>query len=263
MRDLLAFLLPAEASAYSHQVDIFALAFLSLVIALSAPVFILITAFAVKYRRGKEANRVHPPQKSAWMEISWAAIPFLCLLGFFAWATALFATRYAPPADALTIDVVVKQWMWKFQHPEGQGEIDELHVPVGRPVKLVMASQDVIHSLYIPSLRLKQDVVPGRYTTMWFTADRPGVFGLACAEFCGTDHSVMGGKFIALDAAVGRRFSGLCGAGQGRAHPRYRRSGLCRLRARRYRRYVRSCSRSGDARGTSPIAERHHHDAAD
>lgn len=201
MRDLLAFLMPAEASAYSHQVDIFALAFLSLVIALSAPVFILITAFAVKYRRGKEANRVHPPQKSAWMEISWAAIPFLCLLGFFAWATALFATRYAPPADALTIDVVVKQWMWKFQHPEGQGEIDELHVPVGRPVKLVMASQDVIHSLYIPSLRLKQDVVPGRYTTMWFTADRPGVFGLACAEFCGTDHSVMGGKFIALDAA--------------------------------------------------------------
>jgi cytochrome c oxidase subunit 2 len=105
---------------------------------------------------------------------------------------------HRPPANALEIQVVAKQWMWKFQHPGGQREINELHVPVGRPVLLTMASQDVIHSLYIPALRLKQDVVPGRYTTMWFTADSIGTYALRCAQFCGTDHSTMGGHFVAL-----------------------------------------------------------------
>ncbi|MBX4970039.1 cytochrome c oxidase subunit II [Rhizobium binae] len=198
MADLFALLMPSENSAYSQQVDIFAVAFFVFILALAAPVFILIVFYAVKYRRGKPANRMHPPKRNLTLELSWSILPFLLMLGFFGWSTALFATRYFPPGDALNIDVVAKQWMWKFQHPEGQGEIDELHVPLDQPVKLTMASQDVIHSLYVPALRLKQDVVPGRYTIMWFTPDKTGTFWLTCAEFCGTDHSVMGGKIIVM-----------------------------------------------------------------
>ncbi|ACS60710.1 cytochrome c oxidase, subunit II (plasmid) [Rhizobium leguminosarum bv. trifolii WSM1325] len=196
MADLFAFLMPVESSTYSQQVDIFAIAFSALILAMAGPVFILIIVFAIKYRRGKPANRVHPPKRDLRLELSWSILPSLCLLGFFGWSTALFATRYFPPANALDIDVVAKQWMWKFQHPEGQGEINELHVPVDQPVKLTMASQDVIHSLFVPALRLKQDVVPGRYTVMWFTPDKVGTFRLTCAEFCGTDHSEMGGQII-------------------------------------------------------------------
>lgn len=201
MAKILSILMPVETSAYSQQVDVFAIAFTALILLLAAPVFILIIVYAVKYRRGKPADRLHPPKRNLRMELSWSILPFVCLLGFFGWSTALFATRYFPPADALGIDVVAKQWMWKFQHPEGQGEINELHVPVNRPIKLTMASQDVIHSLYVPALRLKQDVVPGRYTVMWFTPTKTGNFRLACAEFCGTDHSVMGGQIVVLNQA--------------------------------------------------------------
>jgi len=187
---------PDQASGYSGEVDLFVVAFTVLIVALSAPVFIVIVVFAAKYRRGKPADRKHAPDRNVWLEVSWAIIPFFALIGFFIWSTDLFARLYHPPRAALQIDVVAKQWMWKFQHPEGQAEINELHIPLGEAVKLTMASQDVIHSLYIPALRVKQDVVPGRYTVLWFQADKPGTFKLACAEFCGTDHSVMGGSFI-------------------------------------------------------------------
>ncbi|MGK6312289.1 cytochrome c oxidase subunit II [Neorhizobium sp. DT-125] len=187
---------PDQASGYSGEIDLFVIAFTVLIVALSAPVFIVIILFAAKYRRGRPADRGHPQDRNVWLEVSWSIIPFLALIGFFVWSTDLFARLYHPPRDALEIDVVARQWMWKFQHPDGQGEINELHVPAGEPVKLVMASQDVIHSLYIPALRLKQDVVPGRYATLWFNADKPGTYRLACAEFCGTDHSVMVGSFV-------------------------------------------------------------------
>ena len=192
---------PSQASAHSVQIDTLLGSFSVLIVLLSAPVFILIVVFAVRYRRGRTADRKHPVNQKVGLEISWALIPFLLVLGFYVWATSLYVDLYRPPPDALEIDVVGKQWMWKFQHPGGQREIDELHVPVGEPVKLTMASQDVIHSLYIPALRIKQDVVPGRYTTIWFTADRPGEYRLHCAEFCGTDHSTMGGKFVAMEPA--------------------------------------------------------------
>jgi len=201
MADLLSGLLPQSASAYGTEVDIFAIAFIALITVLALPVFVLIVYFAIKYRRGKPANRVHPPKGNTKLELSWAIIPFILMLCFFCWSTALFASRYFPPEDAMNIDVVAKQWMWKFEHPEGQGEINELHVPVNQPVKLTMASQDVIHSFYVPALRLKQDVVPGRYTVMWFTANKPGTYRLACAEFCGTDHSAMGGQVEVLTEA--------------------------------------------------------------
>ena len=208
MADPWSSLLPAEASNYSSQVDLLTGLMLVLALGLSAPVFILMAYFAVKYRRGKPANRTHAANRNIWLEISWSAIPFVALLGFYLWSTDLFARLYHAPGNALQIDVVAKQWMWKFQHPEGQGEINELHVPVDQPVRLIMASQDVIHSLYLPALRIKQDVVPGRYTSEWFTANRPGIYMLACAEYCGANHSEMGGRIIVLDKADYARWLG-------------------------------------------------------
>jgi cytochrome c oxidase subunit 2 len=189
---------PPTASEHAAQIDALIWAFTGFIALLTAPVFVLITAFAIKYRHGKEADRTHASSGSVLIETSWAAIPFVLALGFFGYSTWLFFQVTEAPADALVIDVVAKQWMWKFEHPGGQREIDELHVPAGRPVKLVMISQDVIHSLYLPALRIKQDVLPGRYTTLWFNADRPGGYPLRCAEFCGFDHSVMGGRFVVL-----------------------------------------------------------------
>jgi cytochrome c oxidase subunit II len=189
---------PGEISAHAASVDWLFVSLALLMLALSAPVFILTIVFAVKYRRGKPANRRHAPGRNVWIEVSWAGIPFLLLLVFYVQATGLFADLYHPPANALEIEAVGKQWMWKFQHPEGQQEINELHVPAGMPVKITMASQDVIHSLFIPALRIKQDVVPGRYTHLWFQADQPGSYQLLCAEFCGTNHSLMGGHFIVM-----------------------------------------------------------------
>jgi cytochrome c oxidase subunit 2 len=189
---------PDQASAYSSEVDRLALAFTALVLLLSAPVFFVMLGFAVKYRRGRPADRSHPVNTRVGLEISWTVAPFVLILIFFVWSTRLYVEQHRAPGDGLDIQVVAKQWMWKFQHPGGQREINELHVPVGRPVVLTLASQDVIHSLYVPALRLKQDVVPGRYTTLWFTADAIGSYRLECAQFCGADHTVMGGRFYAM-----------------------------------------------------------------
>lgn len=190
-----------EASAHAGQVDLLFLSVTVLVLALSAPAFVLSIYFTIKYRRGKPANRKHAPNRNVLLEVSWTLIPFVLLIVFFIWSTRLFVDLHEPPANALKIDVIAKQWMWKFQHSGGQGEINELHVPVGEPVELTMASEDVIHSLFVPALRIKQDVVPGRYTTMWFTADKPGRYELTCAQFCGTDHAVMGGHLIVMAPA--------------------------------------------------------------
>src|SRR5205807_2054897 len=117
----------------------------------------------------------------------------------FGWSANLFVKLHQPPADALEMYVIGKQWMWKMQHPEGQREINELHIPVGRAIKLLMTSQDVIHSFFVPAFRVKQDVLPGRYTTEWFQAIRPGTYHLFCAQYCGTSHSGMIGRVIAME----------------------------------------------------------------
>ena len=192
---------PPAASAYAHVVDRLVISFSALIIALSLPVFVLIFTFAVRYRRGQRVDRKSKESGNLLLELSWSIIPFVLTLVFFVQSSALYAQQAKPPADALNIEVVGKQWMWKFQHPEGQAEIDDLHVPAGEPVVLTMASQDVIHSLYVPALRLKQDVVPGRYTRMWFKADTPGVYPLECTQFCGMNHPRMRGSFYVLSAA--------------------------------------------------------------
>jgi cytochrome c oxidase subunit 2 len=125
-------------------------------------------------------------------------IPFFIVMVMFAWGAKVFFDLYRPPAGAMEVYVVGKQWMWKVQHMDGQREINELHVPVGRPVKLIMGSEDVLHSYYIPAFRVKADVIPGRYNVLWFTATQPGTYHLFCAEYCGTKHSGMVGSIVAM-----------------------------------------------------------------
>lgn len=164
-------------------------------------VFGAMLVFVVRYQRrpGNEvAQRLGPTTR---LELSWTLIPLGLALVPFVWGAKLYLDMARPPDDALEIYIVAKQWMWKAQHPEGQSEIDELHIPVGRPVKLTMISQDVIHSFYVPEFRIKADLLPDRYTTTWFEATRPGEYHLFCAEYCGTGHSRMTGRVIALGPA--------------------------------------------------------------
>jgi cytochrome c oxidase subunit 2 len=206
------YLWPAQASRHAGQVDWLVGSFGLLIALLAAPVFILSAVYLIRYRHGRKADRSQREAGSVWLETSWALIPFLLVMGFYVWSTKLFLDQQSPPEDSLTIDVLAKQWMWKFQHAGGAREINELHVPVGRPIRLTMTSQDVIHDLYLPAMRIKQDVLPGRYTQEWFTADKTGTFPLRCAEFCGTDHSVMGGRLIVQTPAEFARWQAQAGA---------------------------------------------------
>ena len=192
---------PPVASVFAGKVDLLLGGLLAMVSLLTVPVLVLLLVFAIRYRQGSPANRQHRPARNVKLEVSWAIVPFVLSLFFFVWAAKLYFDEQTPPAGALEIDVLAKQWMWKFQHAGGQREINELHVPADRPVKLKMISQDVIHSLYLPALRIKQDVLPGRYTTLWFDADKVGTYHLLCAEFCGTSHSEMGGDIVVMEPA--------------------------------------------------------------
>jgi cytochrome c oxidase subunit 2 len=187
-------LFPEQASTLAPRVD----ALYFLLIAVSAfftgLIFLLLFYFAVKYRRRSEAEQPLPMVGGLRLELVWALIPFGLTMGMFLWGASLYFTTMRPPEDAMEIYVVGKQWMWYFQHLEGPREINELHVPVGRPMKLIMTSQDVIHSFYVPAFRIKMDVVPGRYTTIWFEATKTGEYHLFCAEYCGTAHAAMGGR---------------------------------------------------------------------
>jgi cytochrome c oxidase subunit II len=190
---------PARADAYAGQVD-FLFGALLIVGALTAGlVFFLLILFAARYRAGSSARRAEPTEKTWRWEVSWTTASLIIFVFLSIWGARLYLQLYSPPADAEQIFVVGKQWMWKAEHPGGQSEINELHVPVGRDVRLVLASQDVIHSFFVPALRIKQDVVPGRYETLWFRADKPGRYHLFCSEYCGTDHAHMGGWLTVMN----------------------------------------------------------------
>ena len=135
------------------------------------------------------------------VEVGWILATLLLFLFIFWWAGSTELAALNPPSNALEIHVVAKQWMWRFQQPNGAREINELHVPAKTPVRLVMVSKDVIHDLYLPALRIKKDILPDRYTYLWFTATKPGVFHLTCAEYCGTNHSVMAGRLVIMTPA--------------------------------------------------------------
>lgn len=207
-----AFFFPVQASAHAADVDHLIWSLVALVGLLAAPVFILSAIYMIRFRYGRRADRSRAAEGSIWIETSWSIIPFLLVMIFYVWSTKLFFDQQSPPDDAITVNVVAKQWMWKFQHETGQAEINELHVPVGRPIRLTMTSQDVIHSLYLPAMRIKQDVLPGRYTQEWFIADKTGVFPIRCAEYCGTDHSVMGGRLVVQSATDFAKWAAQAGA---------------------------------------------------
>jgi cytochrome c oxidase subunit 2 len=162
-------------------------------------VFGLLLTFAVRYRRGSHAKRGPLPKLvSREFEIGWTTATLFSFVFLFWWASSINVSGLSVPPNALEVHVIAKQWMWKTQHANGAREINALHVPIGRAVHLLMDSQDVIHSFFVPAFRVKQDVVPGRTTDIWFKATKTGVFPLLCAEYCGTDHSVMRGRVTVM-----------------------------------------------------------------
>jgi cytochrome c oxidase subunit 2 len=186
-----------QASAHAAAIDRIFYLLLALSGAASLLVFGLVVVFGIRYRRGSAAKRGPLPQfLQSEVELGWTAGTLFLFLFIFWWAATAQLSALTPPRHATEIHVIAKQWMWKVEQPSGVREINELHAPMGTPVRLVMTSEDVIHSLFLPALRIKQDVLPGRYTDLWFTADKAGVFGLECAEFCGTQHAGMNGRLV-------------------------------------------------------------------
>ena len=196
---------PESAGAYAGRVDFLFICLLVIAFLTAGLVIFLLTFFAAKYRHGSSAERSSSTIKTWRWEVGWTTASLLVFVALAIWGASIYLRLYSPPPDALQIFIVGKQWMWKAQHPGGQREINELHVPVGQDIRLVMASQDVIHSFYIPALRIKQDVVPGRYETLWFRADKPGRYHIFCSEYCGTDHAHMGGWLTVMNL---REFAG-------------------------------------------------------
>ena len=192
-------LFPEQASTIAARVDGLYGFLIGVAVFFSGLIFLSLLYFVIKYRHRPGNMRAQQVGTHNLLEVTWILIPLAITMVVFVWGARLYAmVMLSPPANALEVYAIGKQWMWQFQHLDGQREIDELHVPVGHPVKMTMASQDVIHSFYVPAFRVKMDVVPGRYTTIWFEASKPGVYHLFCAEYCGTSHSRMRGRVIAL-----------------------------------------------------------------
>ena len=185
--------LPHTASSIAPEINLLYIGLLLISAVILALVFGLTILFCVRYRAGSSVPRGAPPRKTWYWEIGWTSASFLAFLGLFIWGAHLYLRIREPPGDASQIYVVAKQWMWKFEHGSGQSEINRLHVPLGRPIRLVMASQDVIHDFFVPAFRVKQDVVPGRYEDLWFRATELGRFHFFCSQLCGVFHAQMRG----------------------------------------------------------------------
>ena len=191
-------LFPARASTMAGHVDALYFALVAIAAFFTFLVSALILFFAIRYRKGRNphATQIHG---STALELLWTGIPLAIVMMIFVWSSVIFFMQTRPPKGAMEVYLVGKQWLWKFQHTEGQREINALHVPAGRDVRMIMTSQDVIHSFYVPAFRIKADVLPGRYTTTWFHATTPGHYHLFCAEYCGTQHSGMIGEIVVMD----------------------------------------------------------------
>jgi len=193
-------LFPEQASTIAGDVDALYLFLVSVAAFFTILICFLIIFFAVRYRRNARVDRSNPPA-SYLLEVGWSIVPLILSMVMFYWGAVIFFRMHQAPPEADGIYVVAKQWMWKIQHPNGRREINELHIPVGRPVRLKMISEDVIHDFFVPAFRVKQDVLPGRYTHMWFEPTKVGTYHLFCAEYCGTSHSQMIGKVIVMEPA--------------------------------------------------------------
>ena len=191
--------LPEQASTLAPEVDHLLYFLVAVTIFFTVLIFGAIFYLALRYKRRSGAEVPHTVHTGYTLEILWSVIPFGLTMVMFMWGASIFFTASKPPADSMQIYAVGKQWMWKLEHVEGQREINELHIPVGTPVRLTMTSEDVIHSFYVPAFRTKQDVLPGRYTTTWFQPTKAGKYHLFCAEYCGTNHSAMIGWVYAME----------------------------------------------------------------
>lgn len=194
-------LFPERASTVAGEVDALYLFLVAVSGFFAVLIAALVVVFAIKYRRRSEDERPSAIHGSLALELAWTIIPFGLAMVMFFWGAKVYITLAVPPPNAMEVFVVGKQWMWKLQHLEGKREINELHVPVGQPIKLTMTSEDVIHSFYVPAFRIKQDAIPGRYTTAWFEPTKVGTYHLFCAEYCGTEHAKMIGRIVVMEPA--------------------------------------------------------------
>jgi cytochrome c oxidase subunit II len=190
-----------QASNFAGDVDTLFSFILMTTLFFAVLVTVLIIFAAFKFRR-QSANEVGDDvHGNNMLEVGWTLIPTIIAIGIFAWGAAIYVNYRIAPKDTLDIYLVGKQWMWKLQQPNGRKEINELHIPVNRNVKLIMGSEDVIHDFYVPAFRVKMDVVPGRYNTMWFRPTKTGKYHFFCSQYCGTNHAVMGGWVTVMEPA--------------------------------------------------------------
>ena len=191
--------IPNQASTLAPRVDNLYFFLIAVTAFFSTLIALLVIVFAVKYRRRHAAEVGAPITGSVPLELMWSVIPFGISMVIFAWGANVYFDIFRPPDQTLQIYAVGKRWMWKFQHMDGQREINELHVPLGRAVKVTLTSEDVIHNLFFPAFRVKVDAIPGRYQTLWFTPTQAGEYHIFCAEYCGTNHSGMVGRVIVME----------------------------------------------------------------
>jgi len=192
-------LFPEQASTFAWQVDALYAYLIVISIAFTIPIVAAIFFFAIKYREKEKFATPEEMHGSIVLETVWSIIPFVISMTIFLGGAIVYYNQFRVPDDSMDVYVVGKQWMWKLQHGTGQREINELHVPVGRNVKLTMTTEDTLHDFSIPAFRTKADVVPGRYTYIWFNATKPGKYHLFCAEYCGLNHSGMGGYVYVME----------------------------------------------------------------
>ncbi|HEY3052664.1 MAG TPA: cytochrome c oxidase subunit II [Thermoanaerobaculia bacterium] len=233
---------PERASTVAGHVDALFIALIIITGATSILIWLVIFYFAIKYRRRPDnelAQEYEPPQI---LEMAWIVIPTFIFMGIFLWGAWLFFRMQRVPDNALDIYATGRQWMWKFEHTGGQREINSLHVPVGRAVRITMASEDVIHSLWFPAFRVKADVLPSRYRVMWFQATKTGTFHIFCAEYCGTQHSGMGGWVHVMEPTEYQRW--LAGGSEG---------SMASQGEKLFQKYACNTCHTNDATGRGPV----------
>jgi cytochrome c oxidase subunit 2 len=192
---------PEQASTFARDVDALYFFILAVTAFFGIVVAVAVIYFGIRYYRTHEGQIGARIEGNLPLELLWSVIPTILSMVMFGWGASVFFHLRRPPAESMQIYAVGKQWMWKFQHLEGQREINELHIPVGRPIKVTISSEDVLHSLYFPAFRTKMDAVPGRYSELWFEVSEPGRYHIFCAEYCGTNHSGMIGWVTAMEPA--------------------------------------------------------------
>lgn len=209
-------LVPDSASTLSWKVDAIYFYLSGITLFFSLLISAVLIFFVIRYRRRTPYEIPRPVAGSHKLETLWTIVPFIIAMTIFGWSAKVYFQQYNPPANAVEVYVVGKQWMWKLQHATGQREINQLHVPVGRKIKLIMTSEDAIHDFFVPAFRTKMDVLPGKYTSLWFEPTTPGTYHLFCAEYCGMNHSGMIGSIIVMEP---REFDNWLSGNTGNATP--------------------------------------------